>query len=195
VKNKKKAGARPAHRRSEGSAGRWAKHGAEAPGIFGVDSVFRVDAAFSVEFRVRLLRLIIPAGAAFMEFLGIGPLELLVIFLIVLIIFSPKDLTKGGKTVGSWMNRLNKSDTWKSMQQISHEMQNLPSRLAREAQLEELKEMQEGIEADLENPEAEKTRPAALPPASSKAPDGPDLPPKTGPQDETVPPSQNIPAE
>jgi Sec-independent protein translocase protein TatA len=87
-----------------------------------------------------------------MELLGIGPLELLVIALIALIIFSPKDIAKGGKTVGHWINQLNKSDAWKSMRQVSQEMQNLPSRLAREAQLEELDELKKGIGLEIESP-------------------------------------------
>jgi Sec-independent protein translocase protein TatA len=81
-----------------------------------------------------------------MEILGIGPLEFLVILIIALIIFSPKDLAKGAKEAGRWINRLNRSDTWKSMRQVSQEMQNLPSRLAREAQLEDLKELEKDIQ-------------------------------------------------
>jgi Sec-independent protein translocase protein TatA len=80
-----------------------------------------------------------------MEFLGVGPLEFLVIIMIALIIFSPKDLAKGGKEIGRWINRLYRSDAWKSMRQVSQEMQNLPSRLAREAQLEDLKDLEKDI--------------------------------------------------
>ncbi|OGO07275.1 MAG: hypothetical protein A3K46_01880 [Chloroflexi bacterium RBG_13_60_9] len=81
-----------------------------------------------------------------MEILGIGPLEFMVIIIIALIIFSPKDLAKGGKEIGRWINRLYRSDAWKSMRQVSQEMQNLPSRLAREAQLDELKELEKDIQ-------------------------------------------------
>jgi Sec-independent protein translocase protein TatA len=81
-----------------------------------------------------------------MEILGIGPLEFMVIIIIALIIFSPKDLAKGGKEIGRWINRLYRSDAWRSMRQVSQEMQNLPSRLAREAQLDELKELEKDIQ-------------------------------------------------
>jgi Sec-independent protein translocase protein TatA len=84
-----------------------------------------------------------------MELLGVGPLEFLLILLLVLIIFSPKDLAKGGKEVGRWMNRLYRSDTWKSMRQVSKEMQDLPNRLAREAQLDELKETEKDLQKNL----------------------------------------------
>jgi Sec-independent protein translocase protein TatA len=80
-----------------------------------------------------------------MEILGVGPLEFLVIIMIALIIFSPKDLAKGGKEIGRWINRLYRSDAWKSMRQVSQEMQNLPSRLAREAQLEDLQDLEKDI--------------------------------------------------
>jgi Sec-independent protein translocase protein TatA len=83
-----------------------------------------------------------------MELLGIGPLELLLIVLIAIIIFSPKDLAKGGRTMGRWINRLYHSDTWKSMRQVSQEMQNLPNRLAREAQLEELKDLEKDFQSN-----------------------------------------------
>ena len=35
-----------------------------------------------------------------MEFLGIGPLELLLIFVIILLILGPKDMIKTGNTIG-----------------------------------------------------------------------------------------------
>jgi Sec-independent protein translocase protein TatA len=100
-----------------------------------------------------------------MELLGIGPLELLVIVLIAVLIFSPKDLAKGGREIGRWINRLYRSETWKSMRQVSQEMQNLPNRLAREAQLDELKELEKDINLDSGSPY---TRPN---PANSIPPD------------------------
>jgi Sec-independent protein translocase protein TatA len=80
-----------------------------------------------------------------MEILGIGPLEFILILMIALIIFSPKDLAKGGKEIGRFINRLYRSEAWKSMRQVSQEMQDLPSRLAREAQLDDLKDLEKDI--------------------------------------------------
>jgi Sec-independent protein translocase protein TatA len=74
-----------------------------------------------------------------MEFLGIGPLELLVIIILALVIFSPKDIAGGGKAAGRWINRLYKSDSYRSMKQMSQELQDLPNQLARESNLEELR--------------------------------------------------------
>ncbi|MGD0174454.1 MAG: hypothetical protein ABSC61_08490, partial [Anaerolineales bacterium] len=62
-----------------------------------------------------------------MEFLGIGPLELLLIIILALIVFSPKDIAGGGKAVGRWINRLYRSDTYRSMKQVSQELQDLPN--------------------------------------------------------------------
>ena len=82
-----------------------------------------------------------------MEFLGIGPLELLLIIILALIVFSPKDIAGGGKAIGRWINRLYRSDTYRSMKQVSQELQDLPNRLAREAHLEELKDLQKEVKS------------------------------------------------
>ena len=73
-----------------------------------------------------------------MEFLGIGPLELLFILILVLIIFGPKEIDKAGKAIGKSLNQFLRSDTWKTINQTSREIKNLPTRLMREAGLEEL---------------------------------------------------------
>jgi Sec-independent protein translocase protein TatA len=82
-----------------------------------------------------------------MEFLGIGPLELVLIIILALIVFSPKDIAGGGKAVGRWINRLYRSDTYRTMKQVSQELQELPNRLAREAHLEELKDLEKEVKS------------------------------------------------
>jgi Sec-independent protein translocase protein TatA len=82
-----------------------------------------------------------------MEFLGIGPLELLLIVVLALIVFSPKDIAGGGKAVGRWLNRLYRSETYRSMKQVSQELQDLPNRLAQEAHLDELKDLEKEVKA------------------------------------------------
>ncbi len=76
-----------------------------------------------------------------MEILGIGPLEIAFILILVIIIFGPKDLVKTGKTIGKSLNKLVRSDTWKSINQTTQELKNLPNRLMREAGLDELEKM------------------------------------------------------
>ena len=75
-----------------------------------------------------------------MEFLGIGPLELVFIILLAIIIFGPKDIVNTSKTVGKSLNKLVRSDTWKTINQTSRELKNLPTRLMRETGLEELEQ-------------------------------------------------------
>ena len=73
-----------------------------------------------------------------MEFLGIGPSELAFIVVIALIILGPKDMQKAGKTIGKWLRDVITSDSWKVFQQTSREVRDLPKRLIREANMEEL---------------------------------------------------------
>ena len=82
-----------------------------------------------------------------MELFGIGPMELLFIFLLVLIIFGPKDIQKAGKTLGRELNKLVKSDTWKTINQASQRIRTLPNELMREAGLEELQNQGKAIQA------------------------------------------------
>ena len=71
-----------------------------------------------------------------MDLLGIGPLELLLVLIMILLIFGPEDLAKSGKKIGTFLNRVIKSDTWKAVRTISKEIRTLPNKLAREAELE-----------------------------------------------------------
>jgi sec-independent protein translocase protein TatB len=68
-----------------------------------------------------------------MEFLGVGPSELVFIVIIALIVLGPKDMQKAGKTLGKWMRSIVTSDGWKMFQQTSRELKTLPNRLMRDA--------------------------------------------------------------
>jgi sec-independent protein translocase protein TatB len=85
-----------------------------------------------------------------MEFLGVGPSELLFIIIIALIVLGPKDMQKAGRTIGKWMRKIITSDGWKLFQQTSREIQTLPNRLMREAQLDELKDLQKDLKKPLD---------------------------------------------
>ncbi|MGE5224075.1 MAG: twin-arginine translocase TatA/TatE family subunit [Omnitrophica WOR_2 bacterium] len=69
-----------------------------------------------------------------MEFLGIGPLELVFIVLLALIILGPKDMIKTGRSIGRFLRKTILSPTWISIQR---KMRNLPTELMREVGLEE----------------------------------------------------------
>jgi Sec-independent protein translocase protein TatA len=101
-----------------------------------------------------------------MEFLGIGPLELAFIILLAIIIFGPKDIVKASKTVGKSLNKFIRSDTWKTINQTTRELKDLPIRLMRETGLD-----------DLENSvKADPAKPDPAHPESVGTPFMPDLP-------------------
>jgi len=75
-----------------------------------------------------------------MDFLGIGPLEILFILLIALIIFGPKDIVKAGQTTGRFLRKLITSPGWMAVQQTSRDLRNLPNKLIREAGIEDIQE-------------------------------------------------------
>ncbi|HUS84267.1 MAG TPA: hypothetical protein VMX56_03920 [Anaerolineales bacterium] len=73
-----------------------------------------------------------------MDILGIGPLELIFILLIAMVVVGPRNLGKTGRTIGTFLNRLYRSENWKLFNEASRNLRTLPNRLAREAALEEL---------------------------------------------------------
>lgn len=75
-----------------------------------------------------------------MEFLGVGPLELLVVIIIALLVLGPRDLAKTARAAGRFLNRMYRSDAWRTVTQASRDLRDLPNRLARDAALEELDE-------------------------------------------------------
>ncbi|MEE9513704.1 MAG: hypothetical protein V3V46_06465 [Anaerolineales bacterium] len=73
-----------------------------------------------------------------MDIFGIGPLELIFILLIAMVVVGPRNMGKAGRTIGSFLNRLYRSENWRLFNEASRNLRNLPSRLAREAALDEL---------------------------------------------------------
>jgi Sec-independent protein translocase protein TatA len=72
-----------------------------------------------------------------MDILGIGPLELVFILIIALIVLGPKDMVKAGGTIGKVLRQIVTSPTWHAVTKTSNELRNLPTKLIREAGLEE----------------------------------------------------------
>lgn len=81
-----------------------------------------------------------------MDFLGVGPLELFFIMFIALVIIGPRDIVKAARSTGRFLNRLYKSEMWRTLMEASRNLRTLPNRLAREAALEELVEVRRSIE-------------------------------------------------
>lgn len=104
-----------------------------------------------------------------MEILGIGPSELFFIVVIALILLGPKDMQKAGRTLGKWLKQVVTSDGWKLFQQTSREIQNLPTRLMREASFDELNNELKDIQKDVSQSigAAQKNLRASIPASSA----------------------------
>jgi Sec-independent protein translocase protein TatA len=72
-----------------------------------------------------------------MDFLNIGPLELIFILIIALIIFGPNDIVKAARSLGSFLRKISTSDGYRAFRQASKGMRDLPNALMREAGIEE----------------------------------------------------------
>jgi Sec-independent protein translocase protein TatA len=81
-----------------------------------------------------------------MEFLGVGPLEILLVVLLAIVLFGPRDIVRNARNAGRTLNRLYKSEAWRTMNQASNALRNLPNRLAREAELDDLKQIQNELD-------------------------------------------------
>ena len=131
-----------------------------------------------------------------MDFLGIGPLELFFILIIALIIFGPNDIVRAGKTIGSFLRKVVTSDGWRTFQQASKGMRDLPNTLMREAGLEEeeLRKMTgiqdlEQTTKDFENQISPWTTPPTKKAAQLEKPEGdPTSEDISQPQEESVAP-------
>lgn len=72
-----------------------------------------------------------------MEFLGVGPFELIFIAVIALIFLGPKDMVSAGRTLGRTLRKIVMSPMWKAVRATGQGIQDLPNRLIREAGIEE----------------------------------------------------------
>lgn len=91
-----------------------------------------------------------------MEILGIGIPEMMFIVLIALILLGPKDMIAAGRTMGSFLRKFLTSPTWKAMRRTGEELQQLPTKLVREAGLEDLQKEVQGMNQLLKPPDLKK---------------------------------------
>jgi Sec-independent protein translocase protein TatA len=125
-----------------------------------------------------------------MDFLGVGPLELIFVLIIALLIIGPKDIGKTARTIGKFLNRLYKSDEWRALTEASRTIRTLPNRLAREAELEELNDIKDsfkGASKELKDTRDEllkETRAAIPDPPSTISPNEGSMKAWTSPSDD-----------
>jgi Sec-independent protein translocase protein TatA len=107
-----------------------------------------------------------------MELLGVGPLEIVFILLLVILFFSPKDIAGGARTVGKNLKKIAQSDTYRAVRQVSTDLRELPSRLIKEAELEDLQQMAQDLRKEAESeavPPSPKEQDGAIPSAKEAA--------------------------
>jgi Sec-independent protein translocase protein TatA len=85
-----------------------------------------------------------------MELLGIGLPEILAILLILFIVLGPQDLVKLGGTLGRAVRSFRQSGAFQSLQDASRQLRSLPETLARQAGLEDIKELQNEIKSEVQ---------------------------------------------
>ncbi|HSV85341.1 MAG TPA: hypothetical protein VLH85_02130 [Levilinea sp.] len=79
-----------------------------------------------------------------MQFLNIGIGEIIMVLLIMLIVLGPERMISSARQIGRFVSRMTKSPMWATLMSTSREIRELPTRIVREAGMEEtLKEIQQ----------------------------------------------------
>lgn len=78
-----------------------------------------------------------------MNILGIGPLEIVFVLIIGILILGPEGMIEAGRKLGKFMRSIIRSSWWQNIRNGVDEIQHLPQRLMREAELEELNEIRD----------------------------------------------------
>lgn len=86
------------------------------------------------------------------EIFGIGIEELIFIGILLALLFGPESIPKFARSAGKALNRLFRSPLYREGQQIRKQIQDLPSALARLAQLEE---MQKNLNSEISDLKAQ----------------------------------------
>src|SRR5574340_563182 len=77
-----------------------------------------------------------------MEILNVGILEIVLILVIAVIVLGPDGMVKSAHSMGVWLRKIIKSPIWAQLMDTQRELRDMPTRLVREAGLEEdLKEL------------------------------------------------------
>jgi len=82
-----------------------------------------------------------------MDFLGIGPAELVMIVILLLLFLGPTDVVELLRKVGRAVRKLRESPTWTMINSTARSLRNLPNTLAEETGIEDLrKDLRRGAE-------------------------------------------------
>jgi len=89
-----------------------------------------------------------------MNILGIGPLELVFVIIIMILVLGPDQMVTTARKTGAFFRKAVKSPLWHTIMDTSRELRDLPTRIVREAGIEEdLKEIKSSTDSlrDLKN--------------------------------------------
>ena len=84
-----------------------------------------------------------------MNIFGIGPLEIIFVLIIGILVLGPEGMIVAGRKLGKSLRSIVRSAWWQNIRRGVNEIQHLPQRLMREAELEELKEIRDLTKTDL----------------------------------------------
>ena len=83
-----------------------------------------------------------------MNILNIGPLEFILILVIMFILLGPQGMIKTARQMGMWIRQAVQSPIWREIMGYSREIRELPTKLVRESGLDQdLKEIREAATA------------------------------------------------
>jgi Sec-independent protein translocase protein TatA len=78
-----------------------------------------------------------------MNIFGIGPLEIIFVLIIGILVLGPEGMIDFGRKLGKFLRSIIRSPWWQNVRRGVNEIQYLPQKLMREAELEELNELRE----------------------------------------------------
>lgn len=72
-----------------------------------------------------------------MQIFNIGPVELILILLIMFILLGPEGMLKTARQIGGWIRQLVRSPVWRDIMGYSREIRELPTKIVRETGLDD----------------------------------------------------------
>ena len=106
-----------------------------------------------------------------MEFLGIGPLELLLIFVLALILLGPKEMVGTARKAAEAIRKITRSDFWREAVDSSREIRQLPTQIMKDTGLdEELRKINRDLNRSQDQVQWEKDMEKARPEAQTIRP-------------------------
>jgi len=85
-----------------------------------------------------------------MQILGIGPLEFLLILVVMILVLGPKGMLQAARESGKLIRKVVRSPIWREIVGTSHEIRDLPNKIIKEAGIEaEMEELRRSTQSGL----------------------------------------------